>query len=360
MSSPIPKPDIDRETLLPRVERGRRCKWWRREGPPGRFAYVDCDGGRITDRDARSRIKSLVIPPAWQLVRISPAASSAIQAVGVDTTGRIQYLYHQKFAEKRQRAKYAKIERFAAHLPRLREITNEHLALDGFPREKVLALMIRLINELYIRMGDEKSVKAYKTFGITTLQNRHLEIGRDGTLVFNFVGKSHIAHRKVLVDKDIADLMSKLKSLGTSRKLFHYRDDDGKPRPVKPSELNRYLKSITAPEFSAKDLRTWGATLLAAMELAELGRAESERERKSNIVRAVKRVAEQLGNTPAVCRSSYIHPVVFKAYESGVILEDFTPCKTRRTKGRQAGYEPEEISLIKLFKAYSNGSTGNM
>jgi DNA topoisomerase-1 len=215
--------------------------------------------------------------------------------------------------------------------------------------------MIRLINQLYMRMGDEKSVKHYKTFGITTLQNRHLEVKRDGTLVFDFVGKSHIKHRKVLVDKEIADLMAKLKDIGPKRKLFHYHDEEGKIRAVKPSEVNRYLKSITAREFSAKDLRTWGATLLAAMELAEIGRAETEAERKKNIVRAVKRVAEQLGNTPTVCRSSYIHPVVFKAYDAGVILEDFTPRKVRRTKGKQADYEPEEISLIKLFKAHSNG-----
>jgi DNA topoisomerase-1 len=237
----------------------------------------------------------------------------------------------------------------------LRKATNEHLSLDGFPREKVLALMTRLINQLYIRMGGEKSASTFKTYGITTLQNRHLEIGRGGKLIFEFVGKSYIKHRKVLVDKELAAMMAELKALGKSRKLFHYHDADGKPRPVKPSEVNNYIKSVTCEEFSAKDFRTWGATLLAAVELAQIGRAETEAEVKKNIVRAIKRVAEQLGNTPTVCRASYIHPIVIKAYEKGIILEDFAPTRNRRTTRTQADYEPEEASLLRLFEAFRNG-----
>jgi DNA topoisomerase-1 len=160
----------------------------------------------------------------------------------------------------------------------------------------------------------------------------------------------------VLVDEELAALMKELKDLGTSRKLFHYFGEDGKPRPVRPSEVNGYLKSLTSDEFSAKDLRTWGATLLAAIELAEIGRAEDEAQLKKNIVKAVKNVADQLGNTPTVCRGSYIHPVVIKAYEKNTILEDFQPKKARRTKRTQADYEPEELSLLKLFDAYRNGS----
>jgi DNA topoisomerase-1 len=354
---PTYKPLVDREKIIQRIEKGRRAKWWRRVGSTGHgFHYTSAEGKRMTDEPSLERIRSLVIPPAWRLVRISPAPSSRIQALGVDTTGRVQYLYHPKFAERQQRKKYAKIERFGEYLPAIRHATNEHLSLEGFPREKVLALMVRLINQLYIRMGDEKSVRHYKTYGITTLQNRHLEIKRNGTLVFEFVGKSHIKHRKVLVDTELADIMAKLKELGPSRKLFHYHDDDGKPRAVKPADVNGYLKSLTSDEFSSKDLRTWGATLLAAVELAEIGRAETEAERKKNIVRAVKKVAEQLGNTPTVCRSSYIHPIVFKAYENDVILEDFRPRKTRRAKRTEVDYEPEESSLLKLFKAYGNGS----
>jgi DNA topoisomerase-1 len=346
----------NKEQIIQRIERGRRSKWWRRLGAPGRgFRYVDAAGGQISDDTSIERIKSLVIPPAWRLVRISPAASSRVQAVGVDTTGRVQYLYHPKFAAKQQRKKFEKIERFGTFLPQLRKATNEHLALDGFPREKVLALMIRLINQLYIRMGGEKSASTYKTYGITTLQNRHLQIGRDGKLIFEFVGKSHVKHRKILVDEELASIMKQLKDLGTSRKLFHYRDANGKPRPVRPSDVNQYIKEITCDEFSAKDFRTWGATLLAAIELADIGCCDDERTRKSNIVKAIKRVAKQLGNTVAVCRTSYIHPTVLSAYEKGMILEHFRPRKSRRTKRNEEDYEPEEYSLLKLFEAFRNG-----
>ena len=350
------QPLTDKDLIRQRIEKGRRSKWWARMGTPRKgFQYVDALGKQITDAGALERIRSLVIPPAWRMVRISPAASSRIQALGVDTTGRVQYIYHPQFAARQQKKKFEKIERFGTFLPSLRKATNEHLSLEGFPREKVLALMTRLINQLYIRMGGEKSASTFKTYGITTLQNRHLEIGRGGKLVFEFVGKSYIKHRKVLVDKDLAAMMADLKALGKSRKLFHYLDADGKPRPLKPSEVNSYIKSVTCDEFSAKDFRTWGATLLAAIELAQIGRGQSEAEIKKNIVKAVKKVSEQLGNTPTVCRSSYIHPVVIKAYEKGIILEDFSPTRRRRTTRTQADYEPEEVSLLKLFESLRNG-----
>jgi DNA topoisomerase-1 len=143
--------------------------------------------------------------------------------------------------------------------------------LEGFPREKVLAVMMRLINSLYIRVGTEKSVKQYKTYGITTLQNRHLSVERGGKLVFDFVGKHHVKHRKVLVDEELAGLLRDLKTIGGARKLFNYLDENGKSHPIKPSDINNYLKTITSPEFSAKDFRTWGGTLLTAVELAEIG-----------------------------------------------------------------------------------------
>jgi DNA topoisomerase I len=338
------------------ITRGRRAKWWQRKGSMSRgFSYVDAAGKKVAGEEALERIKSLVIPPAWRFVRISPAPSSRIQAVGMDTTGRVQYLYHPKFAEKQQRRKFAKIEKFGEYLPRLRQITNEHIGLDGFPREKVLAIMMRLINSLYMRVGTEKSAKNYKTYGITTLQNRHLEVGRKGKLVFDFVGKSHIKHRQVLVDEELAALMKELKSLGGARKLFHYINEEGKPTAINPGDINRYLKELTAPEFSAKDFRTWGGTLLAAVELAEIGAADDEQQLKKNIVKAVKKVAEQLGNTPAVCRSSYIHPAVLKTYEGGVTLDEFQRQRRRNIKRIQADYEPEERALLKLFQ---NGTKG--
>ncbi|MDQ3130642.1 MAG: DNA topoisomerase IB [Acidobacteriota bacterium] len=334
------------------IEKGKRAKWWKRRGSKSKgFHYIDFGGRKVTDEKHLERIKSLVIPPAWKHVRISPFASKNLQAIGMDTTGRIQYLYHSKFSEKQQQKKFAKIEKFGEYLPKLRQATNEHLSLEGFPREKVLAVMTRLINSLYIRVGTEKSVKHYKTYGITTLQNRHLEINKKGELIFDFVGKHHIKHRKILVDKELAGVMNDLKSIGGARKLFNYLDENGKPRPIKPKDINDYLKQTTAPEFSAKDFRTWGGTLLAALELAEIGKAEDEKTLKKNVVQAVKKVAEQLGNTPTVCRSSYIHPTILKSYEAGITLEEFIPRKKRQIKRIQNELEAEEKALMKLFQA---------
>lgn len=344
-------PIFDTKKAKENIEKGKRAKWIKRKGGKSKgFHYEDKNGKKITDEKTLERIKSLVIPPAWKFVRISPAASSSLQSVGMDTTGRIQYLYHPKFSEKQQQKKFAKIEKFGEFLPKLRQITNEHLTLEGFPREKVLAVMTRLINSLYIRVGTEKSVKNYKTYGITTLQNRHLEIGKRGELIFSFVGKHHIKHRKVLVDEELANLMKDLKSIGKARKLFHYLDESGKPHSIKPSDINNYLKQATSPEYSAKDFRTWGGTLLAALELAEIGCCNDEKLLKKNIINAVKKVAEQLGNTPTVCRSSYIHPKVIKLYESGVTLDEFIPRKKRKIKRIQNENATEETALMKLFK----------
>jgi DNA topoisomerase-1 len=345
---------FDAKAARAAIERGRRARWWRRKGGKASgFHYVDAAGTRIIDEASLERIRALVIPPAWKHVRISPAQSSAIQAVGMDTTGRIQYKYNPKFAEKQQRKKFGKLIQFGEHLPRLRKLTNEHIQLDGYPREKVLAVMLRLINSLYIRVGTEKSVKHYRTYGITTLKNKHLSFGRKGELIFDFVGKSHVQHRKVLVDKELAALMKEIKDLGRAGKLFHYVDDEGKTHSIKPSDINRYLKEATAPEFSAKDFRTWGGTLLSAVALAELGPPENETHCKKCTINAVKAVAEQLGNTPSVCRSSYIHPAVLRAYERGVTIEHFTPRRKRLARRLEADHEPEEKALLNLLKEYS-------
>jgi DNA topoisomerase-1 len=342
---------FDAKKAKERIEKGRRAKWWERKGYKSRgFHYIDKNGKKITDEKALDRIKSLVIPPAWKYVRVSPSERSKIQAVGMDTNGRVQYLYSEKFRRKQERKKFEKIEKFGEYLPKLRKITNEHLELEGFPREKVLALMTRLINQLYIRMGSKSSVQKYKTYGITTLQHRHLDIKRGGKLIFNFVGKHHIRHRKILVDKELAAMMKELKGLKGKRKLFRYIGEDGKIYSIKPSHFNSYLKEITAPEFSAKDFRTWGGTMLAAMELAEIGCCDDEKELKKRVVKAVKNVAEQLGNTPTVCRSSYIHPTVINSYENGLTIGEFIPKRKRKVKRIKSEGEPEEMALLKLFQ----------
>ena len=336
------------------VSKGRRSKWWVRKGSPKRgFTYWTWDGKHLSDEASLERIRSIVIPPAWRHVRISPHPTSKLQALGIDGRGRIQYLYHPKFAESRARKKFAKIERFGEYMPRLRSITNEHIALDGFPQEKVLAIMTRLINSLYIRIGTDRSVREYRTFGVTTLGNRHVTIMRGGKVIFDFVGKSKIQHRKVLVDEELAMLLKELTSIGRGRKLFQYLDEDGRAHPVTPTQINAYIKSITAPEYSAKDFRTWGATMLAAQELAEIGPADDEHQVKKNIVRVVRSVAEQLGNTPTVCRSSYIHPLILKAYDKGLTIENFTPKRYRHLKRYEAEFEPAEVSLLEMFRRLS-------
>jgi DNA topoisomerase-1 len=340
--------------LLRKVERGGRARWLRRRGGKQRgFFYEDCAGHRVTDRAELARIRALVLPPAWRHVRISPSARSCLQAVGVDTSGRVQYRYNPAYCARQSRRKYEKIERFGTALPALRRATNVHLSARGtsLSRERVLAVVVRLINELYFRVGSEKSVRRYRTYGITTLRNRHLTIERGGRLVFGFVGKHHVRHRRVLVDAALARVMADLKRLG-GPKLFEYVGEDGSIRAVTSRDVNAYIKSLAGDgEFSAKDFRTWGGTLMAAVALAEAGPPASEREAKRNVARAVQRVAERLGNTPAVCRACYVHPAVIERYVAeGVTLAHFRPRAERRIRREQPDYEPEELALLALLR----------
>ena len=338
------------------VVRGRRANWWRRRGSKRRgFWYEAARGRRITDEATLERIKALVIPPAWREVRIAPGAHSRLQAIGIDKSGRVQRIYHPAFAARQQRLKYEKIVRFGEQLGALRRRTNEDIARADLSKERVLAVVIRLINDLYFRVGSEPSVRRYRTYGVTTLRNRHLTIKRGGRLIFNFVGKHHIRQRRILVDEDLATLMRDIKKL-SGAKLFHYYDEEQKrAMPIHPRDVNDYIKAATAPDFSAKDFRTWGGTLLAAIALADLGKAEDEQQTKRNIVKAIKRVAERLGNTPSVCRNCYVHPAVLESYQAGVTLEEFRPRKERRIGRQQPEYLPEERALLKLLRAQSNG-----
>ena len=318
------------------------------------FHYETADGRSIEDEAALERIRSLVIPPAWRDVKISPSPRSSLQAIGVDKMGRVQRIYHPSFVARRARHKYEKIERFGKALPLLRQRANEDIAREGLGKERVLAVVVRLINDLYFRVGSEESVKRYRTYGVTTLRNRHLEIKRGGRLEFNFTGKHHIKHRRILVDEELAALIRDIKAIGGA-KLFEYVGEDGRVRAVTPRDVNDYIKAAAGEEFSAKDFRTWGGTLLAAVELAEIGCCEEKRQAKRNVVAAVKRVAERLGNTPSVCRSCYIHPKVLEAYERGRSIEEFRPRRARRLIHRQQpDYSVEELALLKLLRARKN------
>jgi len=305
---------------------------------------------RVRDEEALERIRSLAIPPAWREVRVSPSARSALQAIGVDGAGRVQRVYNPSFVAACARRKYEKIKRFGELLPALRRKTNEDIAREGLGKERVLAVVVRLINDLYFRVGSETSVKRYRTYGVTTLRNRHLEILPGGRLVFKFTGKHNVRQRRILVDEELAALVGDIKSIGGS-KLFNYIGDEGRARPVTPRDVNDYIKSATAQEFSAKDFRTWGGTLLAATELAEIGCCDDERQMKKNVLAAVEHVAAHLGNTPAVCRECYIHPLVVEAYIKGKTIEEFRPRGARRIERQQPEYTVEELALLKLLHA---------
>jgi DNA topoisomerase-1 len=347
--------NVARGVLAGSATRDRRASWWRRLGSKSRgFRYETADSKPIEDEAALERVRSLVIPPAWREVRISPSPRSSLQAIGLDRVGRVQRIYHPSFTAKRARRKYEKIERFGEALPALRRKTNEDIAREDLGKERVLAVVVRLINDLYFRVGSEESVKRYRTYGVTTLRNRHIEINPRGRLEFKFVGKHHIKHRRILVDEELASLMRDIKSIGGA-KLFEYYAEDGRVRAVTPRDVNDYIKAATSPEFSAKDFRTWGGTLLAATELAEIGCCEDERQAKKNVVAAVRRVAEHLGNTPTVCRYCYIHPKVLEAYMRGKSIEEFRPRRSRRIARESPDYTVEEVALLKLLRARKNG-----
>ena len=347
--------DISTGLLAGSVTRGRRARWWLRRGSKGRgFWYETSAGVKVTDEVALERIRSLAVPPAWREVRVSPFPSSSLQAIGVDGAGRVQRIYSPAHRARQERRKYEKVERFGEYLAALRRRTNEDIEREGLTKEKVLAVVVRLINDLYFRVGSEESARRYRTYGVTTLRKRHLEIRGRVRLVFNFTGKHRVRHRRILVDEELAALMRHLRSLPGAR-LFKYVGENGRVRAITPRDVNEYIKAATAPEFSAKDLRTWGGTLLAAIHLAEAGRCDDEKQVKRNVRRAIKRVAEHLGNTPAVCRSCYIHPAVVEAYTRGLTIEEFRPRRARRIRGREDEYTVEEAALLKLLRAGKNG-----
>lgn len=344
---------FDKTKARQSIENGRRANWFERKGTKSRgFSYVRANGKKVTDKTELERIASLVIPPAWKHVRINPGTSGKIQAVGMDTTGRVQYIYNAKFAERQQRQKFARLNAFGEALPKLMGAVNRDIDLEDLPAEKVLAVVMRLMSSLYFRVGSDLSEKHYKTYGITTLQKKHLEIGNKGKLTFTFVGKSHVDHLRIIVDNELASVIKEMISLKRGRKLFRYLDESGKPRAIMPAQINAYIKNATDAKFSSKDFRTWGGTLLAAIAFAEEGCCESEAETKRAVVKIVKKVADELGNTPAVCRSSYIHPAVLKAYSEGVTIDEFRPRKQRKIKRLKAELLPEEKALINLLKSY--------
>lgn len=324
---------------------------WRRAGDPEKgFTYLRADGKPLKSRAALERIRSLAIPPAWTDVEIAPDPDAKVQATGVDDAGRKQYIYHPEHVAKRQRRKYRRVLALARDLPRVREATNEHLRQEGLGREKVLATVVRLMSRAFFRVGSERYAVKNKTFGITTLRKKHLEI-RGNDLVFRYSGKQSIDQRTVVAETPLVEIVRELMEL-PGRRLFRYVDEEGKVRNVTARDVNAYVKEIAGARYTSKDLRTWGGTVRAATILADLGPAKSEAEAKKAVVLACKLVSTELGNTPAVCRSAYVHPAVLEKYLTGKTIEPLMRKERRLVEAEAPEYYPEEAALMRFLEKW--------
>jgi len=282
-----------------------------RRGSKRKLEYYQGDE-RVRDKETLEYINSLVIPPAWKNVQIAVNRSSHILATGYDKEGRLQYIYHPSFRAKQEQAKFERILRFARALPKMRRKVNEHLQRREYDREKVMACIVRLMDDVYFRVGNDTYARDNESYGLTTMRSRHIQVKGD-IITFDFVGKSKQRWFVNIKDKKISKIVKKLDSL-PGYEIFKYYDEDGKIRDVKSDDVNAYIKEIMGDEFTAKDFRTWGGTLLATKELAKCEWDKSESKRKKIVAGCVKQVAKHLGNTPAVARGSYIDPRVIQAY----------------------------------------------
>jgi DNA topoisomerase IB len=296
------------------------------------FSYRDADGQPVADRAELARIRALAIPPAYEDVWICANPDGHLQATGRDARGRKQYRYHPDWRALRDHGKFDRILAFGAALPKLRRRTRQDLALAGLPREKVLALLVRLLDETLIRVGNEAYARENRSYGLTTLRSRHLRVVR-GRLRFCFRGKSGQEQEVELDDRRLARLARHVQQLPGQR-LFQYLDDTGERQPIDSGMVNDYLHAICGETFSAKDFRTWGGTTCAAGVLActPLPERGGERARRHALVEAVRQVAKVLGNTPAVCRKSYIHPQVFEGWRDGSLQRAITPACAARPR----------------------------
>ncbi len=283
-----------------------------RKARNGEFEYLDTQGKRIRDEQRLLRIKRLAIPPAWTNVWICPSPTGHIQATGRDARRRKQYRYHERWRELRDENKFDRLAAFAKALPKIRRRVAKDLKLRGLPRGKVLATVVRLLERTFIRIGNEEYARENKSFGLTTIKNRHVSV-RGPHLCFRFRGKSGRQHEVDITDRRIAKIVSKCQDL-PGQDLFQYVSDDGEPRNVTSQDVNDYLREITNENFSAKDFRTWAGTVLAAIALTAQSEFETKKQAKANLKTAICAVARLLGNTPAVCRKCYVHPAILEAY----------------------------------------------
>ena len=283
-----------------------------------KFYYKDVNGNRITDQEELKRIKGLVIPPAWNDVWISPLNNGHIQATGRDNRLRKQYRYHQLWREIRDIEKYNHMIDFGRALPLIRSRVDAALSLPGLPQEKVIATVICLLQHTKIRIGNDEYAKQNKSFGLTTLRNKHIVI--DGSkMCFHFRGKSGVEHTIKLSDRKLARIVKNIKDL-PGQDLFQYLDDEGKRQTINSSHVNDYLRELTGENYTAKDFRTWYGTIEAVIALTSFEHYEEEAQAKHNLVEVMKLVSKKLGNTPAICRKSYVHPLVISTYLDGSLM----------------------------------------
>ena len=312
------------------------------------FSYIGTDGRPIRDPSELRRIRSLAIPPAWTDVWIAPDARGHVQATGRDARGRKQYRYHPKWRSVRDEAKYGRMIAFGKALPQIRERTARDLSLPGLPREKVLATVVQLLEKTLIRVGNEEYARENRSFGLTTMRTRHVEVDRS-RVQFTFLGKSGKEHSVDIADRRLAAVVRRCQEL-PGQELFQYVDDDGERRTVDSGDVNEYLREITGSDFTAKDFRTWAGTRLAAMALQEFEAFDSEAQAKRNVVDAIERVAEKLGNTAAICRRCYVHPAVVDAYMDGSMAKTLKKKAERALEEQLHELSGEERAVMALLQ----------
>ncbi len=354
------QPEIGKDPALSAKAAGLRYVMDTRPGITRRrtqdgFEYVGTDGHTITDEAEIERINHLGIPPAYTDVWISPLKNGHLQATGKDARGRKQYRYHARWREVRDETKYGRMIAFGEALPLIRERVAHDLSRRGMPREKMLATIVRLLEETHIRIGNEQYAKENESYGLTTLHNEHVDI-EGGTVHFHFRGKSRKDHAIDLRDPRLAKIIKRSQEL-PGEELFQYLHDDGEPHTVDSSDVNAYLHEITGQEFTAKDFRTWAGTILAARALAECDAAASPKQTKKNITQVIKCVSSALGNTPAICRKCYVHPAILEAYTAGTLLEALRR-SAQETRDRSQAQRAEEDAMMALLREHGCSPAG--
>ncbi len=307
------------------------------------FAYLEPDGTPVADEATLARIRKLAIPPAYRDVWICRDPNGHLQAVGRDARGRKQYRYHPRWRIVRDETKFGKMLLFGRALPRIREQVSRDLALHGLPRRKVLATIVRLLEMTLARVGNEEYARTNKSFGLTTLRNRHAQVTGSHVLL-DFRGKHGIRRHLDLQDRRLARIVSRLRDL-PGQDLFQHVDDEGQTHPIGSEDVNDYLREVSGEEITAKDFRTWAATNLAALALSELEAFDNAAKAKKNVVQAVEAVAKLLGNTPAICRKCYIHPAIFEGYLDGSLLEGLKARADAALQGDGPGLSAEEVAV---------------